>query len=164
MCLAYFEEKVNLDFSSLSQKAHLAFDSLCLHKPSFLRNCFLASLLASHALTFTSVIIKVDPGLAYYLAVESPMHTRPTWEAPRNKRNITSLFIFLNYFISGFSIDTFVEKTGRMTLHFFKGHCYWQLIYLSGEMRLDIKTFTNSWVFNKEAVSRGSYRDYSDDS
>ena len=52
-------------------------------------------------------------------------------------------------------IDTFVEKAGRMTLHFFKGHCYWQLIYLSGEMRLDIKTNINSWVFNRDALSAG---------
>lgn len=42
-----------------------------------------------------------------------------------------------------------------MTLHFFKGHCYWELIYLSGEMRLDIKTNINSWVFNREALSEG---------
>lgn len=159
MCLVYFwlEGWFRLFLSSLSQKNTFTLDSLYLHKPSFLRNCFLTSLLARLALTFTSVAIKVDSGLAY----EPQIHPC-TWDqiipsgGPGKSQKYHITFLHCWPVLSQVSILILpLKRLGGWHCIFFKGHSYWQLIYLSGEMRLDIKTNINSWVFNRDALSAG---------
>lgn len=68
MCLVYFEDKVDLDFASpvyLRQHIFLWISCECISL-HFLETAFyLTSLSASHALTFTSAVIKVDSRLGH---------------------------------------------------------------------------------------------------